>query len=133
MAVRIAYDETLAHQMVAGADMILLPSRFEPCGLTQLYGLRYGTVPVVRRVGGLADTVVDASAAALAGDSATGFVFGPATSQALADAVQRSVDLYRQGAPWRTVMRRGMAQDFSWDHAAQDYMALYRTVRHSAI
>lgn len=126
VAVRLAYDEALAHKMVAGADMILVPSRFEPCGLTQLYGLRYGTVPVVRRVGGLADTVVDASAAALAGGHATGFVFGPSTPEALVGAVTRAIGLYRQGAPWRALMRRGMAQDYSWGHAARDYMALYR-------
>ncbi len=126
VAARIAYDEASAHQAVAGADMILLPSRFEPCGLTQLYGLRYGTVPVVRRVGGLADTVVDASAAALTDDTATGFVFGPETPGALVEAVQRAIGLYRRGEPWRAVMRRGMAQDFSWDHAARDYIALYR-------
>lgn len=125
MAVRIAYDEPLAHRMVAGADMILLPSRFEPCGLTQLYGLRYGTVPVVRRVGGLADTVVDATLAAQADGEATGFVFGPATPAALSGAVGRAVGLYHRGAPWRALMQRGMAQDFSWDHAAQKYMALY--------
>jgi starch synthase len=126
VAARIAYDEASAHQMVAGADMILLPSRFEPCGLTQLYGLRYGTVPVVRRVGGLADTVVDASAAALADDTATGFVFGPETPGALVNAVERALAVYRSGEAWRSVMRRGMAQDFSWDHAARDYIALYR-------
>jgi len=126
VAVRIAYDEALAHRMVAGADMILVPSRFEPCGLTQLYGLRYGTVPVVRRVGGLADTVVDATAQALAQGQATGFTFGPATADALAQAVTRAVRLYRQDAAWRGLMRHGMAQDFSWDHAAKDYIALYR-------
>jgi len=128
MAVCIAYDESLAHRMIAGADMILLPSRFEPCGLTQLYGLRYGTVPVVRRVGGLADTVVDTTPATLADDTATGFVFGPATPAALSGAVERAVRLYRQGGPWRAVMQRAMAQDFSWEHAAQEYMALYADV-----
>jgi starch synthase len=90
--------------------------------------LRYGTVPVVRNVGGLADTVTDASAAALADDQATGFVFGAQTADALADAVQRAIALYRQGDAWRKLMRRGMAQDFSWDHAARDYVALYREV-----
>jgi starch synthase len=128
VAVCIAYDEALAHSMVAGADMILLPSRFEPCGLTQLYGLRYGTLPVVRGVGGLVDTVVDATLAALADDSATGFVFGPATPAALSGAVERAVRLYRQGEPWRVVMQRAMAQDVSWDHAAQEYMTLYADV-----
>ncbi len=128
VATRLAYDEAAAHQMVAGADIILVPSRFEPCGLTQLYGLRYGTVPVVRQVGGLADTVVDTNAATLAGNSATGFVFAEPSAGALAAAVQRAIGMYRQGAPWRTLMRRGMAQDFSWDPAAQAYMALYRTL-----
>jgi len=132
VAARIAYDEVSAHQMVAGADMILLPSRFEPCGLTQLYGLRYGTVPVVRRVGGLADTVVDASVAALADDTATGFMFGPETPDALVHAVERAVAVYRRGKPWRSVMRRGMAQEFSWDQAARDYVALYRVLRVNA-
>ncbi len=128
VAVRLAYDETAAHQMVAGADMILVPSRFEPCGLTQLYGLRYGTVPVVRKVGGLADTVVDADPTALANGTATGFVFGAPSAQALTDAVDRAIGIYRQGASWRTLMQRGMAQNFSWDAAATAYMALYRTL-----
>jgi starch synthase len=126
VAVRIAYDESLAHRMVAGADMILVPSRFEPCGLTQLYGLRYGTVPVVRRVGGLADTVVDASDEALAEDRATGFVFDTATPAALSDAVTRAVALWGHPGAWQRLMLRGMAQDFSWEPAAGHYMALYR-------
>ncbi len=125
VAVHIAYDETLAHQMVAGADMIMVPSRFEPCGLTQLYGLRYGTVPVVRSVGGLADTVVDASPAAMAEGTATGFVFGPASASALAVAVARACQAYRSDESWQLLMRRGMAQDFSWDHAAVQYLELY--------
>jgi starch synthase len=125
VAVRIAYDESLAHRMVAGADMILVPSRFEPCGLTQLYGLLYGTVPVVRRVGGLSDTVVDATPQALADDLATGVVFDAAAPDALADAVGRATVLYRQREPWHKLMRRGMAQNFSWESAAQQYMALY--------
>jgi starch synthase len=93
VALRIAYDESLAHRMVAGADMILVASRFEPCGLTQLYGLRYGTAPVVRRVGGLTDTVVDASDGALADDRATGFVFNAPTADG------------RRPAPWRMPSR----------------------------
>ena len=128
VAARLTYDETAAHRMVAGADMIVLPSRFEPCGLTQLYGLRYGTVPVVRNVGGLADTVVNANPVTLADDSATGFAFDAQSAEALAGTVQRAIDLYRQGAPWHRLMRRGMAQDFSWDSAAKAYLALYRAV-----
>ncbi|MDQ3058722.1 MAG: glycogen synthase GlgA [Pseudomonadota bacterium] len=126
VAVRLLYDEKLAHRMMAGADAILVPSRFEPCGLTQLYALRYGTVPVVRHVGGLADTVVDASEAALQHDVATGFTFGPATPAALAHALVRTVSAYRHSALWRQLMLRGMAQDFSWAGAASQYMALYR-------
>lgn len=126
IAVRLVYDEKLAHRMMAGADMLLVPSRFEPCGLTQLYALRYGTVPVVRHVGGLADTVVDASEAALQDGQATGFAFGPATSEALAGALLRAVAVYRQPALWTRLMQCGMAQNFSWAAAASQYMALYR-------
>lgn len=128
VAVRLAYDEALAHRIMAGADAILVPSRFEPCGLTQLYALRYGTVPVVRQVGGLADTVVDATHAALVDDNATGFLFGPATPVALADALQHAISAYRRPDLWRQIMARGMAQNFSWDLAAAHYIALYRDV-----
>jgi len=126
VATRLVYDEVLAHRVIAGADAILVPSRFEPCGLTQLYGLRYGTLPLVRRVGGLADTVVDANAEALRDGRATGFVFEAAAPAALEHAVDRLVGLYRQPDAWRAVMRTAMAQDFSWDHAAREYLALYR-------
>jgi starch synthase len=128
VAVCLTYDEKLAHRMMAGADAILVPSRFEPCGLTQLYALRYGTVPVVRHVGGLADTVVDATEAALQGDTATGFTFGPATPAALAHALVRALNAYRDSAQWRQLMLRGMAQNFSWAAAAGQYMALYRQI-----
>lgn len=126
MGVRIGYDEPLAHALIAGADAVLVPSRFEPCGLTQLYGLRYGSLPVVRRVGGLADTVVGADAATLADGTATGIVFDEATPDALADALRRAVALYRDRDAWTRAMRRAMTRDFSWDHAARDYDALYR-------
>ena len=126
VAVRLIYDEALAHRMMAGADAMLVPSRFEPCGLTQLYALRYGTVPVVRQVGGLADTVVDASDAAVQDDLATGFMFGPATPVALAQALAQAVGAWRRPALWRQLMLRGMAQNFSWASAAAQYMALYR-------
>ena len=124
----LVYDEVLAHRVIAGADAILVPSRFEPCGLTQLYGLRYGTLPLVRRVGGLADTVVDASGDALRDGRATGFVFDAPAPAALEHAVERLVALYRQREAWRAVMRSAMAQDFSWDHSAAQYLALYRDV-----
>jgi starch synthase len=129
VAVRLGYDEALAHRMMAGADATVVPSRFEPCGLTQLYALRYGTVPVVRRVGGLADTVVHADEVALQGDVATGFLFGAATPAALAQALTQAVSAYRQPAVWRQLMLRGMAQNFSWAVAAQQYMALYHEAR----
>jgi len=133
VAVRIGYDEAFAHRLIAGVDAMLVPSRFEPCGLTQLYALRYGTLPVVRRVGGLADTVVDASFDASldapdapADSRATGFVFDAASPAALERALQRACALYRQRTAWQGVMRRAMAQDFSWDDAARRYLVLYR-------
>lgn len=125
VAVRLGYDEAFAHQMMAGADAVLVPSRFEPCGLTQLYGLRYGTVPVVRRVGGLADTVVDASADALRRDEATGFMFDAATPAALAAALRQAAKAHAQPRLWQKIMLRGMAQRFSWEVAAAKYMVLY--------
>lgn len=129
VGVRLGYDEAFAHQMMAGADAVLVPSRFEPCGLTQLYGLRYGTVPVVRRVGGLADTVVDASAEAdtdaFSRDEATGFMFDAATPAALAVALGQAAKAYAQPKQWKKIMLRGMAQSFSWGDAATRYMTLY--------
>jgi starch synthase len=124
--VHIGYDEARAHRLIAGADMIAVPSRFEPCGLTQLYGLRYGTVPLVRQVGGLADTVVDADEAALREGRATGFGFGAATPRALLQAMSRAVALRRVAAPWRTLMQRGMSRPLAWQQPAHDYLVLYR-------
>ena len=121
--VHIGYDEARAHRMIAGADVIAVPSRFEPCGLTQMYGLRYGTLPVVRRVGGLADTVQDAGA--LAGN---GFVFDEATPGALAAAVQRAARLRAQEpAAWRALQTRGMSADLAWSGSARRYLDLYRS------
>jgi starch synthase len=125
VAVRIGYDEAVAHRVIAGADALLVPSRFEPCGLTQLYALRYGSVPIVRRVGGLADTVVDANAQALEADRATGYTFDAATPAALEAALQRAVLAFRAPAVWRQLMLRGMAQDFSWGEAARKYVSMY--------
>jgi starch synthase len=120
VGVLLGYDENAAHRLIAGADMILVPSRFEPCGLTQMYGLRYGTVPIVRRVGGLADTVRDAAA-----DQGNGFVFDTAQPQALQEAITRAFELYRQRAAWARLVQRGMGEDLSWGGPAQQYMALY--------
>jgi len=128
VAVRIGYDEALAHRLIAGSDAIVVPSRFEPCGLTQLYGLRYGTLPVVRRVGGLADTVADATEDAVAADRATGFVFDAATSAALDGALQRAATAFARQPLWQGLMQRAMAQDFSWHGAAAHYMDLYEGV-----
>lgn len=128
VAVRIGYDESLAHRLIAGVDAVLVPSRFEPCGLTQMYALRYGTLPVVRRVGGLADTVIDARESTLADGSATGFVFDQATHAELEAAIARAVALYRERAAWTRVMRHAMTQDFSWEGAAMQYLARYAEV-----
>lgn len=113
VAVHIGYDEPGAHRLVAGADLILVPSRFEPCGLTQMYGLRYGTVPLVRRVGGLADTVRDLGAPDSPAADANGFVFDEASPQALLGAASRAIQAYRQPALWARLMKRGMAEDLS--------------------
>lgn len=126
VAVALGYDEDLAHRIIAGVDVVLVPSRFEPCGLIQLYALRYGSLPLVRRVGGLADTVVAADAVTLAEDRATGFAFDGDTAEALLAAIARALELYRQPVLWRRVMRRAMSRDFSWDAAARRYLALYR-------
>ena len=134
VAVRLGYDEAFAHQMIAGSDALLVPSRFEPCGLTQLYALRYGTVPVVRRVGGLVDTVVPTKGASAVDEAATGFMFGPAESTALAAAMRQAVQAFRQPALWKKIMRRGMAQRFTWENAAHAYLQLYEEAleaRHS--
>ena len=125
VAVRLGYDEAFAHQMIAGADVMLVPSRFEPCGLTQLYALRYGTVPLVRRVGGLADTVVDTNPVTLQDDRATGFLFGPATPEALGQAMSQAIGAYAQPKVWRQIMLQGMARSFSWTNAARQYLLLY--------
>jgi starch synthase len=122
------YDEELAHLLQGGADAILIPSRFEPCGLTQLYGLRYGCVPIVSRTGGLADTVVDANDAALAAGVATGLQFAPDRGDAMLDAVQRAVDLFRDKSQWRSMQKQGMRADVSWNRSAGRYAALYRAL-----
>jgi len=126
LSVRIGYDEALAHRVQAGADMFLMPSRFEPCGLSQLHSLRYGTVPIVRRVGGLADTVQDATRARLAKRRATGIAFDGDRAQDLVTAVERAFALYRQPRAWKALQTTGMRQDFSWRHSAEAYLALYR-------
>jgi len=122
MAVRLGFDDALAHRIEAGADVFLMPSRYEPCGLSQLYSLRYGTVPVVHATGGLADTVVDYDPAA---ESGTGFVFRAFGKPAFLDAIGRALALRRDETRWKALMLRGMAADFSWDASAGRYRALY--------
>jgi starch synthase len=125
VGVVIGYDEGLSHLVQGGADAILVPSRFEPCGLTQLYALRYGCIPVVSRVGGLSDTVIDANVAALEAGVATGVQFAPTSEHALADAIRRTIALYRQPKVWSRMQRRGMKSDVSWEHSAEHYADLY--------
>jgi starch synthase len=128
VGVRIGYDEPLSHLMQAGGDAILIPSRFEPCGLTQLYGLRYGCVPVVARVGGLADTIIDANEAAVSARVATGLHFAPGDALALDRAVARTVALHADRDIWTGMQRAGMAGDYSWDRSAARYAALFATL-----
>ncbi len=128
----IGYDENLAHQIQAGVDALLVPSRFEPCGLTQLCALRYGAVPIVSRVGGLADTVIDADEAAIAGGTATGVQFGPVTLENLASAIQRASALFHDKPVWRNMQQNGMTVDVSWRNSARQYAHLYRQIlRHA--
>ncbi len=122
------YDEPLSHLMQAGADAIIVPSRFEPCGLTQLYGLRYGTVPIVARVGGLADTVIDANEAALDDGVATGIQFAPVTAEALGFALARAAALRADGEAWARLRHRAMTRNVSWARPARHYETLYRTL-----
>ena len=125
IAVRSGFNESLAHQVEAGADLFLMPSRFEPCGLNQLYSMRYGTPPIVHRTGGLADSVTDLE---------TGFVFDAPTAEALLATVRRAIDAFREPGVWRRLQQNGMACDFRWDASARRYLEVYRTAlaRHAA-
>lgn len=125
IGVVIGYDEPLSHLMQGGADAILVPSRFEPCGLTQIYGLRYGTLPVVARTGGLADTVIDANHAALQAGVATGFQFSPVTAQALMHAIDRCCDTFAAKRTWTAMMRRAMKHPVGWQSSAAAYAGIY--------
>ncbi|MGN6465421.1 MAG: glycogen synthase GlgA [Rhizobiaceae bacterium] len=124
----VGYDEPLSHLMQGGADAILIPSRFEPCGLTQLYGLRYGCVPVVARTGGLADTIVDANEAALSAGVATGFQYQPSAPGGLHHAISRTIAVYGRPEAWSSMQRQGMKADVSWTKSAARYVELYRSL-----
>ena len=126
VAARIGYDEALSHRMFAGADAVLVPSRFEPCGLTQMYGLRYGAIPVVAATGGLADTVIGASPASLAAAAATGITFHPVDALALSQGLRRLCALYADPERWQGMQARAMAADVGWGVAARAYASLYR-------
>ena len=132
VAVRIGYDEALSHRLFAGGDAVLVPSRFEPCGLTQMYGLRYGTVPVVAAVGGLADTVIHANPAALATGVATGITFHPTDATAFGQALRQLVALHADPAKWAKVQKRAMAQPVGWEASAAEYARLYDSILRSA-
>jgi starch synthase len=126
MSVRIGYDEAFAHRIFAATDITLVPSRFEPCGLTQMYGLKYGSLPLVHRVGGLADTVVDCSLEDLAEGRANGFVFNHFEAHALERAICRAFALFARAAEWRQVRGAAMRQKLGWENAATQYMALFQ-------
>jgi starch synthase len=132
LAATIGYDEALAHKLHAGSDILLAPARFEPCGLTQLYALRYGTLPVVRNTGGLADTVVDTNNLSICEHTASGFVFNDPTTDGMTTALSRALALYRDPLHWRLVQLQAMTREFGWDRSAGAYMELYRKVTGAA-
>jgi starch synthase len=123
VGVRIGFDESLAHQIEAGADIFLMPSLFEPCGLNQMFSLKYGTIPIVRAVGGLKDTVENYNAERSAG---TGFVFEAYDAQELWKTIERALQALRDRKSWIALQRRAMSMDFSWDRSARAYSKLYQ-------
>ena len=125
VAVHIGYSEERAHRLHAGGDILIHGSRYEPCGLTQLYAMRFGTPPIVRPVGGLADTVIHASERAIADGTATGFHFEEATAEAKLDAIDAAVALYRQPLTWRRLQLAAMSSDFNWERSAREYLGVY--------
>ena len=121
----LKFDNRLAHMIEAGADMFLMPSRYEPCGLNQMFSLKYGTVPIVRETGGLADTITDATDANVKAGTANGFSFEPYETAALLEAIGRALDAYADKACWSKLVAVGMAQDWSWARSAREYVKLY--------
>jgi starch synthase len=126
MHVRVGYDEKMSHQIEAAADIFVMPSRFEPCGLNQMYSMHYGTVPIVSKTGGLADTVVPASARNLVNKTATGFTFTKFTANALTKTIHHGAKLFGDEQAWRALMLAGMRKDFSWHQSAHAYLELYQ-------
>ncbi|GJH11005.1 glycogen synthase GlgA [Caballeronia novacaledonica] len=129
VAIELGFDETLSHSIIAGSDVVMVPSRFEPCGLTQLYALAYGSLPLVHRVGGLADTVVDSSLENLADDLATGFVFDTFDRAGIVGAIRRAFALKARRTDWKAVVKRAMGQSFSWEAAALKYAEVYEELK----
>jgi len=123
--VRFGFDEPLAHRIMAGVNILLIPSQYEPCGLTQMYALKYGTVPVVRATGGLEDTVVQFDFQTKEGN---GYKFGPFEPAAFVAAVREAANLYQDAETWKRLMANGMKADFSWDRSARSYLDIYRSV-----
>jgi starch synthase len=128
LSINIGYDEDLSHRIEAGADMFLMPSRYEPCGLNQMYSQRYGTPPIAHATGGLSDTIIDATPKNLAAGVATGFLFKEMNRHACTDTLRRAVTLYRDPKAWRRVQIAALGRDFSWANSAQEYLALYRSL-----
>jgi starch synthase len=127
VGVKIGYDEGLSHRIEAGCDCFMMPSRFEPCGLNQMYSLRYGTVPIVRRTGGLADTVIDVTPNTLSNGTATGFVFDAPDGNSLWGALEHAINFYRRSqTDWEILARTGMQLDLSWEASAQHYLEVYQ-------
>jgi starch synthase len=127
VATRLEFSNALAHQIEAGADLFMMPSRYEPCGLNQLYSLKYGTVPIVRATGGLVDTITDANERTLAADVANGFSFSDYSPLALGETLSRALNTYAQPQIWKHLVQTGMRQDWSWATSAKQYVDLYRT------
>lgn len=132
VAVRLEFSNPLAHRIEAGTDMFLMPSRFEPCGLSQLYSLRYGSIPIVHATGGLVDTIVNADAKNLDAGTANGFSFEEFTPSAFSDSLRSACTLFGQAERWRRLVRHGMSQDWSWAHSAKQYIELFETTRRRA-
>ena len=128
VSVNIGYNEPLSHHIMAGSDIFIMPSRFEPCGLNQMYGLRYGTPPVVRRTGGLADSVQDTNEASHDDGSANGFVFDAPDSQALLETIQRAIADYHDKPKWGRIQRNGMSCDLGWGRSARSYQDIYQSL-----
>jgi len=126
IAVKVAYDNAIAHKIEAGADMFLMPSRYEPCGLNQIYSLKYGTVPIVRATGGLDDTIEPWDARSGKG---TGFKFTEYNGESLLLTIKQALQAYRDQSSWQVLMRNGMNKDFSWNFSAKEYIRIYERVR----